>query len=281
MATQYTNETGYAMGYAEEERQRLIEQAAIYGPATQQFFLDAGIRPGMRVLDVGCGVGDVSLLAADLVGPDGTVVGVDTDPLALGTARARAREAGLRTIDFHQGDLHELTFDEPFDAAVGRVILLHVRNPVEAVRRVARHVRPGGVVAFQEVAAEAVPPYYPAMALWERAGAWMTETFRRAGIDLQLGLKLYQVFQDAGLPAPALRADTLVAAGPDSPLYQYMAHTIRSLLPLMERLGIATRDEVTVETLGERLRAEVVAARGVVTWAPLVGAWTRTPDAGR
>src|SRR3712207_9260061 len=94
MATQYANETGYAMGYAEEERQRLIEQAAIYGPATQQFFLDAGIGPGMRVLDVGCGVGDVSLLAADLVGPDGTVVGVDTDPLALGTARARAREAG-------------------------------------------------------------------------------------------------------------------------------------------------------------------------------------------
>ena len=277
MATQYANETGYAMGYAAQERQRLVEQAAIYGPATRQVFLDAGIGPGMRVLDVGCGVGDVSLLAAELVGPDGRVVGVDTDPLALGTARARAREAGLTTVDFRQGDLYELAVDEPFDAAVGRVILLHVRNPVEAVRRVARQVRPGGLVAFQEVAGANTPLYYPSLPLWERAGTWLTETMRRAGIELQMGLRLYQVFQEAGLPAPALRFDTLVGTGPDSPLYQYMAHTIRSLLPLMERLGIATRDEVAVETLGERLRDEVVAARGVVTWAPLVGAWTRTP----
>ncbi len=157
--------------------------------------------------------------------------------------------------------------------------MLHLGDPVAAVRRVAGHVRPGGVIAFQEQEGATAPPFYPALALYERVGTWLTETMRRARVDLHMGLKLYQVFQEAGLPAPALRADTLVAAGPDSPLYQYIAHTIRSLLPLMERLGIATAEEVAIETLAERLRAEVVAARGVITWAPLIGAWTRTSNA--
>jgi SAM-dependent methyltransferase len=83
----------YIMGHSAEERERLIQQAGFFGPITARFLHTAGIGPSMRVLDVGCGVGDVTLLCADLVGPEGAVVGVDRDPAALGRGRERMQSA--------------------------------------------------------------------------------------------------------------------------------------------------------------------------------------------
>jgi len=94
------------MGYSDEERQRLTDQAALYDASTRQLFVDAGLGAGARVLDVGCGVGDVSLLAASIVGPAGTVVGVDTDARSLAVAEARARSRGLGQITLREGDFH-------------------------------------------------------------------------------------------------------------------------------------------------------------------------------
>jgi ubiquinone/menaquinone biosynthesis C-methylase UbiE len=265
----------YALGYTQEERERLIYQGKFYAPTTRRLFQDARIGPGMRVLDVGCGVGDVSLLVAELVGPAGRVVGVDRDPLALGTACQRIEEGGISNIAFLQGDLRELSFSEPFDAVVGRVVLMYLADPADALRQLARHVRPGGVLAFLEVDSAFTPPYYPSLPLWEQVGTWFGEAMQRAGVESQMGLKLYAAFQEAGLPAPVMRADTIVGTGPDTPIYRQMTDLIRSLLPFMEQLGLATAADVEIETLAERLRDEVVAARGVITYPPLVTAWAR------
>jgi cyclopropane fatty-acyl-phospholipid synthase-like methyltransferase len=127
----------YAMGHSEGERRRLVEQAAIYAPSTRHLFADAGIRPGHRVLDAGCGVGDVSLLAASVVGPGGSVVGVDADAEALAVAEARAAQAGLGHVRFVQADLRDVSFEQPFDAVVGRFVLMYLGDPAEGVRRCA------------------------------------------------------------------------------------------------------------------------------------------------
>src|SRR5262245_20978923 len=70
----------YVMGHTDRERRRLALQASILQPFTEQLFRRAGIATGMHVLDVGCGVGDVSLLAARLIGRTGSVTSIDIDP---------------------------------------------------------------------------------------------------------------------------------------------------------------------------------------------------------
>src|SRR3984893_7465452 len=93
----------YALGHSERELERLSAQARLIDPITRHFFRDAGIIPGMRVLDVGSGVGDVSFLVADLVGEAGEVVGVDRSPNALAAARSRAIAQSRHNVLFLAG----------------------------------------------------------------------------------------------------------------------------------------------------------------------------------
>ena len=83
------DDTDYAFGRTHAEYARLIEQAELFRPLTERMLIAAGIKRGMHVLDVGCGVGDVSFLVAALVGPEGSVVGVDLDAEVLKLAEER------------------------------------------------------------------------------------------------------------------------------------------------------------------------------------------------
>ncbi len=137
---------------SEEEHTRLLRQAEWYAPYTRRLFSRAGIASGMRVLDVGCGAGDVSFLAAEIVSPQGSVVGVERDQPALETARKRAVERAATNVEFVLGDFREVDgLGGPFDALVGRLVLMYQADPAAAIAAAARHVRPGGIVAFAEM----------------------------------------------------------------------------------------------------------------------------------
>jgi len=141
----------YVLGSTDAEHERLIRQAALLAHLTERLFRDAGIGPGQRVLDIGSGVGDVAMLAANLVGPSGEVVGIERDPRSIARARSRAAGAGLSNVTFAQSDVSQVVSDKPFDAAVGRFILQFLPDPVDVLRSLSRLVRPGGVLTFQEV----------------------------------------------------------------------------------------------------------------------------------
>ncbi len=266
----------YLFGHSEEETRRLLLQGRLFNPYTRRLLEDAGITRGMKVLDVGSGAGDVTLLAAELVGPDGTVVGVDSNPPLLEIARQRVQAAGLENTSFVAEDISHLALGEYFDAVVGRCVLFFLSDPAAALRRLTSHLRPGGIIAFQEPGnATLRPDALPPSPLLEQMWEWILETYRRAGMDLKMGLRVFPLFLEVGLPAPQMRLDAAVGGGPEWAGYGYIASLIRTLLPLIVKFGIATAEEVGIDTLEERFRDEVVSQGGVVTTWGFITAWAR------
>jgi 2-polyprenyl-3-methyl-5-hydroxy-6-metoxy-1,4-benzoquinol methylase len=267
----------YALGDSAEEHRRLMLQSRFVGELTEALFARAGLAEGMRVLDVGCGAGDVSLLARGFVGERGSVLGVDRSAESVALARRRASSAGLHNLSFEESTLDALRGQGPFDALVGRLILLYLPQPAEALQQLARLVRPGGLVIFQEMDI-GTGRSLPALPLFQRAGHWITTTFQRAGVDTEMGSRLFTTYRRAGLPAPQLLSAARAVGGDCPELCAWMAGTVASLLPLAEKLGVATRDEVQIETLATRLGEEIVAGGGVVHTPVFVGAWARMPE---
>jgi len=267
----------YLMGRGEAETRRLISQSKLYGRFTRRLLEDAGVEKGMKVLDIGTGAGDLALMAAEMVGPTGSVVGVDQDPQVLKAASARAEAARLDNIWFYAGDFRQgVPGDGPFDAVVGRLVLLYAPDPAEALRGLVNHLNPEGIAAFGEfnfVAESALA--HPSSPLWETMWNWMRAVIRKGGLDPATGYNLRRTFLHAGLPEPEMNLCSPVGGGPDWPGYDYAAESVRSMLPLIVKLGIATEEEVEIDTLARRLRAETVAADGVVKAPDLLDAWAR------
>ena len=265
----------YVLGHDDWELERLATQARLIDPITRRTLLAAGVAPGMRVLDVGSGAGDISFLVAELVGGTGEVIGVDRSPIANRAANARLESRNLPNVSFVEGDPAQLKFERSFDAVVGRYVLMFQPDPAAMLRGLARHLRPGGLLAFHEIDWHGVRSY-PAVPTHDRSCEWMMKTIAQSGADPRLGAKLATLMQSAGLPAPSLRLESIVSAGPDlAGLAGYTADLARTLLPAALRLGIVSAEEVDIDTLAERIRKEMLANMATVIGRGEIGAWVR------
>jgi ubiquinone/menaquinone biosynthesis C-methylase UbiE len=204
-ATASRAQLAYPLPAGSAETERLIRQSAFINSFTRALFAEAGIAPGMRVLDVGSGAGDVALIAADMVGSTGEVVGIDRNGAALAIARARATTVGFAHLTFREGDLAEIGPEEKFDAVVGRLVLMYMPDPAATLRALARHLRPGGIIAFGEYNITPAAMREPAgLPLSQKLFAWIEGAFRYAGAETRMGDKLFLTFRKADLPFPTL-----------------------------------------------------------------------------
>ncbi|HEY2526671.1 MAG TPA: class I SAM-dependent methyltransferase [Xanthobacteraceae bacterium] len=266
----------YLFADREKEQRRLERQAELLDPLTERVFQAAGLKPGTRVLDLGSGAGDVAMLAARLVGSDGKVVGVERDPAAVVAATARVKRAGLSNVHFVQGDVQTLDgFEGDLDAVVGQLVLMYLPDPAVSLARAPQLVRPGGLICVQEgdMAYDWAEPMTP---LWTQVRAWFLETLRQARVAPRMGLSLYSSFVAAGLPPPELKLECAIGGGAEAAAWGW-ANVVLGVLPLIERLGVATAADLQPDTLAERLLRDVLAADGIVIGPPLVGAWAHTP----
>jgi ubiquinone/menaquinone biosynthesis C-methylase UbiE len=136
----------YLHGSAAVEQRRLARRVA----ATSAAFFLPHLQPGMRLLDCGCGPGSITVGLAEAVGP-GEVVGLDFQPAQVERARALAAERGVPNLRVEVGSAYELPFaDASFDAAFAHTLLLHLREPLRALREIKRVLRPGGVVGIAD-----------------------------------------------------------------------------------------------------------------------------------
>jgi ubiquinone/menaquinone biosynthesis C-methylase UbiE len=261
---------------------RLVRQAQLYNPSTRRLFEQAGITAGMKVLDVGSGAGDVALLLADRVGPSGRVIGIDVGPAMVDLARTRVEALGLENVSFQVGDITGIELDDDFDAVVGRFVLIHLPEPVATLRSLLQHLRPGGIVAFQDSDATPAAVCIPPSPLTERVESWVKEAIRRAGLEMHMGFQLYHLLLEAGLPAPYMSSEAVVVGSRESNqaemelVIEYTVNSVQTFLPLILKFGIATAEEVALDTLAQRFREESAKQRMVVRIGmDIISAWTR------
>ena len=269
--------TSYILGHSTSEIRRLVLQASILRPITERLLREAGIAPGMRVLDAGCGAGDVAMLACGMVGPSGPGVGIDRSADVIAVAQQRALAAGHSQVVFQANAIEDFADETGFDLVIGRYVLVHQTDAVAFVRRAAELVRPGGVVAFHEVSHRHPFASLPAVPLWEQVGDWLFTLFHTVAPHHDAADKLFGIYEAAGLPPPSLFSETPVAGGADAPHHAWIAETIRSLLPKLVQIGLTTEAIADVDTLEARLREATVAAKSQIIAHAQVCGWARRP----
>ncbi len=277
-AAQQTRE--YALGHSSQELDRLSTQAKLMEPFTRRLFEQAGIGPGITVLDVGSGAGDVAFLLREIVGPEGKVVGTDRAPEALQRARERCAALGYSNVEFVQGDPVEMTFHQPFDALAGRWVLMYYPHPADALRQLARHVRPGGIVAFQE-SDNSGARTYPPQPLFSRLFELMRKALEFSGAEPLMALKLYPTFIAAGLPAPSLQTEVAAMGSQDpfvEPLVNFLVQGLRSVTPVIVKHGIASEQELDLDTYARRMADAFRGGGGIMMSPPFIGAHARKPE---
>ena len=264
-------DSGYQLGSDAAELERLDRQGRVLAPATRTILETAGLRSGMRVLDLGSGAGDAAFVAAELVGSAGEVVGLDQSPESVGKATVRAGERGLPNVRFVVGDIHDRAPAGPYDAIIGRLVLMYVRDPAAVLRTQAALLRAGGVVAPIEFDLKSARSL-PSTPLVVQALSWLREVFTRAGVDPALGPRLWAVLRAAGLQ-PLGMVGVQPHFGPADPDgAAILAGIVRTVLPLIERTGVATAAEVGADTLEQRLCEELATAAAVL-YPALISAW--------
>lgn len=201
-----------ATGKAAAHRLQLLH--SLYGPGARRVLVQAGIRPGMRVADLGCGVGMVTALLADLVGPGGQVVGVDFS----GAQIAQARELlppGLTNVSFVEASATDTGLPhEAFDLVYCRFLLIHLTDPAQALREMHNLLKADGILVCEDgdlTSAGSEPPSalnaFPD--LFGRLGpTW--------GVDYTLGRQLFQMVLAANFGKPEITFNQPVLARGES-----------------------------------------------------------------
>jgi len=270
------SDSGYQFGsgIGDDEVARLEIQGSALAPATRMIFVEAGLRPGMRVLDLGCGAGDVTFVAADLVGPGGLVVGVDRSPEALDRARLRAGQRGLAQVQFVEGDLGDPAPGGPFDAIVERLVLWTVPDPAALLRRQATVLRPGGLVVPIEEDLSTIRSL-PQTPFGTQVKSWLVEAFARAGMSM-VGHRLWAIVQEAGLnPVGMLGIQPHFGPGDETGI-AFLVETMRLAVPLIVGTGVAAAEQIGMDTFEQRLRDDNQRTHAVGAYPMLLSAWATT-----
>ena len=188
--------TRYVLRRGGEGARRLRLLARVKWPSTRALLRRAGLRPGMRCLDVGCGTGEVTVKMSRLVEPGGKAVGIDIDRAFIQYARSEAERLSLRAV-FRQGDILQLRGKPIFDFAYARYVLTHLKEPSKALDGMVRVVRPGGVIAVEDIDFPGHVCHPPCRA-FKRYLELYQAVVQRHGGDPAIGPRLHMMLMDAG-----------------------------------------------------------------------------------
>lgn len=224
-----------------EGRERLRILSRVMQPNTLAFLKRAGASGGMSCWDVGCGGGDVACDLAALVGPSGRVLATDIDKPQLAIASGEARTRGVVNVEFRAGDITADEMEARFDVIHARFILTHLADPVGALKRMRRHLAPGGILAVEDIdfAGHFCHPPCPAFDKYiELYGALA----RSRGADAHIGPKLPSLFAAAGFEN--VRMNVVQPAGTEGEVKLIAAIAMENIGPALLKAGLASQEEI-------------------------------------
>ena len=274
------SENTYVLGSDPQELGRLDRQAAFIEAPTRLLLQASGLAEGMRVLDLGTGLGHVARLAAQIVGSAGSVVGLDRAPQALAVARQRAEAAGERHVSFVEGDVARWRADEAFDAIVGRLVLFHMADPVAAARHHAQNLRPGGLFVALDFDIGGARTY-PAVEVADQTLAWVIQAFKAAGASPRIGSRLGTILERAGLDMVKTFGVQAYLAPNDPAGPALLTGVVRSLADVITARNIATAEQMDLSTLEQRIADGLRTEDAVFLPPTVVGAWGRRGSGGQ
>jgi ubiquinone/menaquinone biosynthesis C-methylase UbiE len=263
----------YALARSADEAERLNQQAELWEEATARILDQLELAPGMTCLDLGCGAGDVMIALGRRVGPNGRVLGVDTDA-ELGERVARElNKTGVSCFSFLEADITdpESLPSELFDVTCTRFLLIHLQDPVAALRTMWNLTRPGGVLLVFDYDFR-THDTHPACPELEEFIAVVDGVFEKAGLDPRIGSELpYYLERAAGGPPDGGETSGFIM--PVADLRRFLLLSYRSLLPAALELGVTT--EGKAEKLVAFLEGGAAETRAYWLSALYCSAWKR------
>ena len=266
-----TGKYALATGGAAAYRLGILHE--LYGPGTRRVLLESGLRSGMRVADLGCGVGTVTALLAELVGPGGHVVGIDASGAQLAQARERLNTDGERIRFVEASATATGLLPGSFDLVYCRFLLIHLPEPERALREMFALLKPNGILVCEDgdlTASGSEPPSaLDAFAdLWGRLGP-------SRGLDYTRGRRLFQLVLAAGLPTPRITFNQPVVARGEQK--RFLELSVAEAGPAFIGAGLTTSWELD-HTLAEMRR--LAADGSVLAVMPrMAQVWARRPAA--
>jgi ubiquinone/menaquinone biosynthesis C-methylase UbiE len=245
---------------------------------TDRFLADAGVAADMRVVELGCGGGEVTLLLAERVGPTGRVLAVDRHAPALAQAQARLRQAGFANVEFLSADLAgpddavAALARESFDVIAGRRVLMYLPDPVATLRRFMHALQSNAIAVFEEVDLTMVPARVAALPAHDRGTRWLRQMLAAEGANPAMGFALPSTLVQAGFRFERVRAEAVIQG-------QGTQFPLATLLGLVRARIVATgvATDADIDAIGRELAAETADATALYVSEMAFCAWGVEP----
>jgi SAM-dependent methyltransferase len=235
------NKGDYVLATGEAAANRLRILHSIYGPGAKRVLNEAGIQPGMRVADLGCGTGMVTQLLAELVGPTGAVVGIDYSARQIEQAQ-NLLPANLKNVRFLNASATDTGLRrKSFDLVYSRFLLIHLTQPECALREMYELLRPSGILVCEDgdlttAGSEPSSELQAFSDLFGRLGpTW--------GVDYTLGRRLFQMVVTAKFSEPHITFNQpVISSGENKRLLEL---SVAEAGPAFVAAGLITHEELT------------------------------------
>jgi SAM-dependent methyltransferase len=252
---------------------RLKALHGVYGPTGRRVLQQAGMVPGMRVADFGCGVGAVTRMLAEMTGPTGSVTGVDVSGPQLAEAQRHCAEGGHQNVTFVEASAIDTRLPRnSFDVVYCRFLLLHLTNPMACLKEMRAVLKPGGLLVVEDgdlTAAGSIPP--SALSAFADLFARLGPT---RGLDYAMSRNLYHLVQAAGFPVVDMEIhQPAIARGEARFLLKW---SIEEAGPGCVDAGLVTADELT--QILRDMQRDSEDERILVLAPPMSLAWARKPQ---